>query len=139
MAGPWYTAFASPRKQVEEPVSIAFNTSHSNAATWSASTGTPRAPMVCGISASLSLSRPLTNPSFWITSNCPSCSTWRQNFPVAKIISWLSAILWTRMIMRGMSGTMDARTTPSLIMPLSFSPRRDVIATTGEVRVRRSS
>src|SRR5260370_35134200 len=40
--------------------------------------------------------------------------------------------------MRGIVGTMDARTALSAIMPLRLPARSDVIATTGEVRWRSS-
>ena len=40
--------------------------------------------------------------------------------------------------MRGTLGTIDARTAESRIMPFCFSPRFDVTATTGEVRLRSS-
>ena len=39
---------------------------------------------------------------------------------------------------RGTLGTIEARMALSMIMPLRLSPRAEVIATTGEVRFRRS-
>src|SRR2546427_6614976 len=90
------------------------------------------------MAASLSRVRPLTNPSAWISSNWSVRSRWSTKRPVSKIRSWLKLNLCTYTERRGIAGTIEARTAESEIMPLRLPPRSEVIATTGEVRLRRS-
>ena len=87
LPGPRPTSSASPRKQVELPVSITLITRHSNQAQQSSRMGQPRRPKRCGTPASLSPSRPLRNPSRSMRSNWPRWSTCTANRPVSKIMS----------------------------------------------------
>ena len=59
--------------------------------------------------------------------------------PNQGMVQGRAAILaWMKTDSRGTAGTIDARTAASEIMPFSLPSRTEVIATTGEVRLRRS-